>query len=145
METPLVATDHTRKLLEAYAMAVGAKNVAGFVDLYAPDVHVYDAWARFEYDGAESWRNMVQDWFDELGEETVGVQFDAVRVHAGDQVMVVSAAATYTAFSANHEKLRSLVNRMTMVLELHGSEWLIVHEHSSLPLDMNTGQGIFDS
>lgn len=58
---------------------------------------------------------------------------------------VVSAAATYTAFSANHEKLRSLVNRMTMVLELHGPEWLIVHEHSSLPLDMNTGQGIFDS
>ena len=132
-------------VLGAYSAAVDGKNLTDFTGLYAPDVHVYDAWGKFEYVGAEAWQAMAADWYGSLGTETVRLDFADVRVLAGEKVAMLSAAATFTAFSADGGKLRSLTNRMTMGLELRGSRWLIVHEHSSLPIDMETGRGIFES
>ena len=86
---------------------------------------------------------MAADWFGYLGTETVRVDFAGVRVLAGENMAMLSAVATFTAFSADGRKLRSLTNRMTMGLELRDSRWLIVHEHSSLPVDIETGRGIF--
>ncbi|RAX48362.1 DUF4440 domain-containing protein [Arthrobacter sp. AQ5-05] len=108
-----------------------------------PDVHVYDASGKFEFVGAGTWRAMAADWFGSRGAEAVRVDFSDVRVLAGEKVAMLSAAATFTAFSADGRKLRSLTNRMTMGLELRDSRWLVVHEHSSLPVDMETGRGIF--
>ncbi|MDQ0092830.1 YybH family protein [Paeniglutamicibacter psychrophenolicus] len=132
-------------VLDAYASAVNGKNLTAFTGLYAQDVHVYDAWGKFEYVGAEAWQTMAVDWFGSLGNETVRVDFGDVRVRAGESVAMLSAAASFSAFSADGRKLRSLTNRMTMGLALRDSKWLIVHEHSSLPIDMETGQGIFGS
>ncbi|GAA1882636.1 nuclear transport factor 2 family protein [Paeniglutamicibacter psychrophenolicus] len=132
-------------VLGAYSAAVNGKNLMDFTDLYAQDVHVYDAWGKFEYVGAEAWQAMAADWFGSLGNETVRVDFAGVRVLAGENVAMLSAAASFSAFSADGRKLRSLTNRMTMGLELRDSKWLIVHEHSSLPVDMETGRGIFGS
>ena len=73
---------------------------------------------------------MAADWFGYLGTETVRVDFAGVLVLAGENMAMLSAAATFTAFSADGRKLRD-------------SRWLIVHEHSSLPVDIETGRGIF--
>ena len=130
-------------VLGADSAAVNGKNLTDFTGLYAQDVHVYDAWEKLEYVGAGAWRAMAADWFGSLGTETVRVDFAGVRVLAGENMAMLSAVATFTAFSADGRKLRSLTNRMTMGLELRDSRWLIVHEHSSLPVDIETGRGIF--
>lgn len=130
-------------VLGAYAAAVNGKNLRDFTGLYAQDVHVYDAWGKFEYVGAEAWQAMAVDWFGSLGTETVRVDFADVRVLEGENTARLSAAASFSAFSADGRKLRSLTNRMIMGLELREARWLIVHEHSSLPIGMETGHGIF--
>ena len=56
---------------------------------------------------------MAGDWCGFLGGETLQVDFADVRTHAGDKMAVVSAAATFSAFSADDGKLRSLTNRFT--------------------------------
>lgn len=137
--------NHGHRILSAYATAVNYKDVGGFMGLYASDVHVYDAWGCFEYEGSAAWRTMVEGWFGSLGAETVRVDFADVRVCGGPEVAIVSAAATFTAYSGSGVKQRSLTNRFTMGLSLRASQWLIAHEHSSLPVDIETGRGIFGS
>ena len=56
-----MTTDHNpaTEVLSAYAAAVNAKDVEAFVALYDEDVHVYDTWGTWEYNGIEAWRAMA--------------------------------------------------------------------------------------
>src|ERR1700756_2595971 len=83
------------QLIEAYNVAVLAKDVAAFMRLYDQDVRVFDAWGIWSYEGAESWRRPVENWFGSLGDERVKVTFDDVVVTAAGESAIVSAIVTY--------------------------------------------------
>jgi uncharacterized protein (TIGR02246 family) len=122
------------EMLEAYAAAVRAKDVDGFVRLYADDVRTFDLWNVWSYDNREALRGMVAEWFGSLGTDVVAVDFDEVRTQTGDDVAAVSAFTTYRALSPEGEELRSMNNRLTWVLlkDVDGA-WKISHEHTSAP------------
>ena len=121
------------EMLEAYAAAVGAKDVDAFVDLYADDVRTFDLWSVWAYDGKPEFREMVREWFGSLPEdEVVEVEFDEIRAQSGDDVGGVSAYTTFRAVSPDGKELRSMNNRLTWVLRKDaGGAWKIVHEHTS--------------
>jgi ketosteroid isomerase-like protein len=124
----------------AYAAAVRAKDVDGFVALYAPEVRVFDTWERWSYDGADAWRGMAENWFGSLGEEQVAVDFDDVETITGDDVAVASAFVTYRGLSADGVELRAMNNRVTWGLQRTADGWKVVHEHGSAPADFDTGK-----
>ena len=129
------------QMLDRYAAAARAKDVDGFVALYADDVCVFDTWGRWSYDGAEAWRGMVAEWFGSLGDEQVAVEFDDVETVVGDDVAVAHAFLTYKGLSADGTELRSMNNRTTWALrKTAGGGWQVVHEHSSAPADFETGK-----
>ncbi len=123
------------EMLEAYAAAVGAKDVDAFVDLYADDVRTFDLWSVWAYDGKPAFREMVREWFGSLPEdEVVEVEFDEIRAQSGDDVGGVSAYTTFRAVSPDGKELRSMNNRLTWVLRKDADgAWKIVHEHTSAP------------
>lgn len=123
------------RMFEAYAAAVRAKDVDGFVALYADDVRTFDLWSAWSYDGKDALRAMVSEWFGSLGDvEEVVVEFDDVRTTNGGDVATVSAFTTYAAVSPDGTRLRSMNNRLTWVLRRDsGGEWKVVHEHTSAP------------
>ena len=120
-------------MLEAYAGAVRAKDVEGFVGLYADDVRTFDLWSEWSYDGREALRGMVSEWFGSLGTDTVAVEFDEVRTEVGQDVAAVSGFTTFRGISAEGEELRSMNNRFTWILRREGERWKIAHEHTSAP------------
>src|SRR5262249_3922498 len=112
-----------------------------FVALYDEDVRVFDMWGRWSYDGAAAWREMVTDWFRSLGSDQVAVEFDEVHTVVGDEVVVADAFITYKGLSAEGEELRAMNNRLTWaVRKRSGGTWKVVHEHSSAPVDIETGK-----
>lgn len=129
--------------LDAYAAAVYAKDVESFTALYDDNVHVYDSWSQWEHSGIDVWRTMAGEWFGSLGDERVAVEFADVRSVVGDQVAFGHAAITFTGISAAGERLRSVTNRLPLGLAKHNGGWKIIHEHASLPIDLETGKGIF--
>ncbi|MGO4859245.1 YybH family protein [Arthrobacter sp. 2MCAF14] len=131
--------------LEAYAVAVHAKDVDAFTALYDDNVHIYDSWGQWQYTGIEAWRAMAGEWFSSLGDERVQVEFNDVQSVAGEDVAFGHAAVTFAGISADGERLRAMTNRFTICLEKKDDTWKIAHEHSSLPIDMETGKGIFTS
>lgn len=130
------------RMLAAYKAAVFAKDVDAFVTLYDQDVLVFDLWGQWSYRGVAAWRGMVEGWFGSLGTERVVVEVDDVESVLAREVAVVCAFVTYKGMSAEGKELRSMVNRLTWVLEQKGGAWKVVHEHTSAPIDVETGKVI---
>lgn len=128
--------------LDAYAAAVAAKDVDAFAALYADDVHVFDLWGRWELRGLPAWRAMAQDWFSSLGAETVAVTYAQAQSRADGALAYGHAVLTFAAHTADGARLRSLDNRISLVLERRGEGWKIVHEHTSAPVDHASGKAV---
>jgi uncharacterized protein (TIGR02246 family) len=129
------------QMLAGYAAAVRAKDLDSFVTLYANDVHVFDMWGRWSYDGVDAWRAMAEEWFGSLGSEQVAVEFEDVQTVVGEDVAIAHAFVTYKGLSAEGTELRAMNNRMTWALQkTPGDEWKVVHEHSSAPADFDSGK-----
>lgn len=86
---------------------------------------------------------MAAGWFGSLGDERVEVEFHDVRSSIGEDIAFGHAAVTFAGVSAQGERLRSMTNRLTLNLVKKEGLWKIVHEHSSLPIDMESGKAIF--
>ncbi|MCZ7590182.1 MAG: nuclear transport factor 2 family protein [Gaiella sp.] len=129
------------RMLQEYAAAVRAKDVDRLLALYADDVRVFDMWGRWSYDGAGAWRGMATEWLGSLGDEQVAVEFDEVETVVGDGVAIAAAFVTYKGLSADGQELRAMNNRLTWGLtKRSGHNWKVVHEHSSAPIDFDTGK-----
>jgi uncharacterized protein (TIGR02246 family) len=124
-----------KEMLDAYADAVRAKDVDGFVGLYTDDVRNFDLWSEWSYDGKDALRGMVAEWFGSLpDEEVVAVKFDDVRTQSGAEVAAVSAFTTFAAETPDGTELRSMNNRLTWILRKDADgAWKIAHEHTSAP------------
>jgi uncharacterized protein (TIGR02246 family) len=129
------ASEPVRAILERYAAAVRAKDVDAFVALYDADVHVFDMWGQWSLRGIDAWREMARGWFGSLGEEHVVVGFDDVEAMAADGLAIGHATTTYTAYAADGTRLRSLDNRITLVLRRLGGDWKVAHQHTSTPIE----------
>jgi uncharacterized protein (TIGR02246 family) len=129
------------QVLERYAAAVRAKDVDGYVAVYADDVRVFDMWGRWSYHGAEAWRAMAAEWFGSLGADQVAVEFEDVQMVVGDDVAVVHAFVTFKGLSDDGTESRAMNNRLTWALrKTADGRWQVVHEHSSAPADFETGK-----
>ena len=130
-------------VLTAYGAAVYEKDVEAFISLYDEDVRVFDLWGSWSYDSADTWRQMVAEWFGSLGDERVAVESEDVRTTVADGVAVVHAFLTYKGISADGEELRAMNNRLTWTLQrADDGSWTIVHEHTSAPADFETAKVI---
>ncbi len=132
-----------RQALAAYQAAVLAKDVAAFVAIYADDARIFELWGTWEHDIA-SWREMAKGWFAFLGEERSVVEAHDVRTQVSGDMALLTASLTYRAVDAGGTALRSLDNRLSWVLRERGGRWLVVHEHTSVPLAHDGGKGILE-
>lgn len=122
----------------AYKAAIQTKDLELFMSLYSEDVQIFDAWDRWQYSGAVAWRGMAAAWFESIGTGTVTVEVQDVKTVKNDNVAAASAFTTYAAVSADGTRLKSLDNRMTVVLQREGDTWKVVHEHTSAPAGFST-------
>lgn len=112
------------------------------MQLYAPQLRVFDAWGVWEHVGHAAWRTIVSDWLGTLGDERVRVSVDAVRTIGGDTLRAVTAILTYTAFEPGGRASNTRQNRLSWVLANAEAGWKIVHEHTSVPVACEDGKAM---
>ncbi len=125
-------------VVNTYKAAVYAKDESALIELYSPDVRVFDLWGEWSYEGADAWGQAVKAWFGSLGSERVVVQIDVIRSFETSELVVVEAFIVYLAVSHTGEPLRAMKNRLTWVLEPVMDTWKIAHEHTSAPADLDS-------
>jgi ketosteroid isomerase-like protein len=82
------------ELLDRYADAVRAKDVAKLASLYADDVVVFDMWRVIAYRGIDAWRATIEEWLSSLGDESVAVTFQRLETRGPLAHMLVRYAAS---------------------------------------------------
>lgn len=132
-----------KQVFNSYKDAVFARNVEAFVSLYDDDIHVFDMWGKWSYEGIKAWRGMVTEWFGSLNDEKVLVSFDDLQITASPDIAIAYTFVTFKGLSADSTELRSMNNRLTCALRNANGTWKIIHEHSSSPLDPETTKAIF--
>ncbi|WP_235568789.1 nuclear transport factor 2 family protein [Lysobacter sp. Root983] len=130
------------QVLSAYQAAVRAKDVEAFLTMYADDLQVFDMWGGWSLRGLEAWREMATEWFGALGSDYVVVGFDEVEASVDGALAVGHALLSYTAYSADGQRLRSLDNRITVAMRWTGETWKVFHEHTSAPIDHETTKAV---
>lgn len=136
-------TNDIKAVLDQYAEAVWNKDAEKFLALYGHTIHVYDAWEQWEYTGIQDFRTLPIAWFNDLGSDQVKVTFKDPTIHENGQLAAIWTTVLYSAYDEAEQPLRSISNRLTMILEKQADEWKIIHEHTSIPVVMKTGQGVF--
>jgi uncharacterized protein (TIGR02246 family) len=132
------------QVLQAYEAAVFQKDVDAFAALYAPDMRAFDLWGQWAHEGIAAWRAMAADWFGSLGTDRVVVRFSEVQSMVTPNMALVQAFVSYSAIDPQGSVLRALTNRMTVVLrpQAGAGAWKIVHQHTSAPVDHQTGKPV---
>ena len=129
-----------KTLEDSFVAAVNAKDVDAIMKVYVPDASlvVFDVVPPRQYLGADAYRKDWQDFFahvkgplkfeiSDLGVTTdgrLGYSHSIQRVRATD----------------SKDQPIDLTVRVTDVYRKINGNWLIVHEHVSVPVDLDTGK-----
>ncbi len=131
-------------VLKNYVDAVYEKDVEKFLAGYARDVHIYDAWNRWESSGIDEWKTSVTEWFNGLAEGMwLKVELYNDSRKENEDLAYVQGTISFTAVDIEGKELRKMINRFSFMLEKSAGSWRITHEHSSLPINTENDQAIF--
>ncbi|WP_053367979.1 nuclear transport factor 2 family protein [Bacillus sp. FJAT-27245] len=136
-----------KNLLGNYQTAVYERDVGKFLSGYSADIHMYDCWDSWEVKGITGLSEMVTRWFTDLRDEgaILKVTFTDLVVEENINLAYIHCAVTFEAHNEESgEKLRQITNRFTYSCKKENDFWAITHEHSSIPINGETGEGIFN-
>jgi uncharacterized protein (TIGR02246 family) len=129
-----------RALEERFVAAFKAKDVDAIMKVYAPDqtLVVFDVVPPRQYVGAAAYRKDWQTFFDSF-EGPITVELTDLDV-AADRNLAYSRSIQRVAGTDKHGKKLDLTVRVTDVYKKAGGRWLIIHEHVSVPVDLDAGK-----
>ncbi|MFI8684583.1 YybH family protein [Rossellomorea sp. NPDC077527] len=137
---------NVQHVLDQYSSSIQERDIERFLSIYDSEVHIYDCWGQWESKGIAAWQENVTEWFIGLkaDEEILEVDFQDVMIEETSDLAFAHCAVTFAAHKeSDGEKLRQITNRFTFCMKKVEDTWLIVHEHSSLPINMQDGKGMF--
>jgi uncharacterized protein (TIGR02246 family) len=129
-------------VLEAIARAVRAKDVDAMIAQCAPDLVTFDMVAPIRHEGAEAIRQL---WSKTLAafEPPLDYEFQQLHIEVdGD----LAFARCLSRFGGTRTGGAQVVNwlRTTFALRRIDGRWKVVHEHVSVPFDMQTGKALLE-
>jgi uncharacterized protein (TIGR02246 family) len=136
----ITAEDEVRELIEGWASAAQAKDVARIMAFYAPDVLAFDAIAALQFKGAEAYRKHWQACL-EMCPGSMTFEVHDLGITAGGDMAFGHYLARCGGTDASGEEKGGWF-RATVCCRKSGGRWRIVHEHYSAPFDPQSGKAL---
>jgi ketosteroid isomerase-like protein len=133
-------TEQIRALENDLAAAAEARNLDAIMSAYVPDetLFVFDVIPPREYVGAEAFR---KDWDEFLGSTKGPLKYEITDI---DVVVVGDVAYGHSIQRIVGTGVKGdpldLTTRVTDVYRKLSGKWMIVQEHISIPVDLDTGK-----
>jgi uncharacterized protein (TIGR02246 family) len=146
----IMATEHRqandeaaiRELLARFARAFHDKDVRGVMAPFATDIVSFDIVPPLQTIGADTFVTHWQQFF-ALYEGPIHVEFPDVRIAVGGDVAFSHCVHRITGtLKTGQQSDRWL--RWTACYRKTNDRWLIVHEHVSVPVDLESGKALMD-
>jgi uncharacterized protein (TIGR02246 family) len=130
----IVRTDSIRDRVATLAQAIRDKDIDAVMAHYAPDVIVYDVMPPLAVQSAAEYRKNFERWFASmLG--PIDYEMNELRVSMSDSHAFCHALSRVKGTRKTGEKADYWV-RVTTCFQKANGQWLIGHEHVSMPAAM---------
>ena len=127
-----------RELIEERVRAIRAKDIDALMRNHAPDVLMFDALDPLRYVGSEAVRERAGQWLSWY-QGPVGYEVRDLSVTAGDEAAFCHYLYRVSGTMTNGSEVDMWV-RSTVCFRKIGGEWLVTHEHTSVPFDAESGK-----
>ena len=120
-----------RELVESWAKAVRAKNLNGILANHSTDVLMFDVPPPLQSSGIEAYKKTWELFFS-WSQDSGVFDITEMNIAAGDDVAFVTALMRCAGTEKNGERIE-LEFRLTIGLRKIGGQWIVMHEHHSIP------------
>ena len=131
-------SDQVRALIEKWAAGVRSRDIDVVLSRHSPDLLMFDVVGPVRLQGLDEYRKTWLEQFFPWHGETGRFELVDLKVSAG--IDVAFATALLECAGTEEGKQVAFTLRLTIGLEKHDGEWVIVHEHHSQPLDFDTAR-----
>lgn len=131
-----------RGLIHEWVTALRAKNIDGLMANHSPDIVLFDLPTPLQYRGADAYRKNWEQWLPTI-EGPIGCDIRELSVTAGDDVAFSHSLNRISSKRTNGETTDVWV-RVTVGFRKLEGEWVVAHEHVSVPFDMDSGKAACD-
>ena len=144
VEYPAITTmsnqEQIERVIREQEQAVQQKNINGSMVAYSPDVVSFDVVNTLQKVGIQACRERLESWL---------AQFPGPFSYTIEKLSIIADTELGFGYSFNHVK-GSLANgdeidmrwRTTVCFRKENGQWLITHEHSSVPFDPQSGKAL---
>jgi len=130
-----------RERVQRWASAISAKDLESVMSLYSPEIVSFDLDPPLRYTGARHKRRAWEQFLSAFQRVSYEVQ----------ELSITAAADTAFVHSLNHVQgrlangqLNDLWVRWTACFRRTNADWLITHDHASVPADVAHGRAVLD-
>jgi len=120
-----------RELVENWARAVRAKDLDGILANHSTEMLMFDVPPPVQSRGIEAYRK-TWDLFFSWADDPVVFDIKDIDITAGTDVAFVAALMRCAGTEKNGERIE-LEFRLTIGLRKIGGQWMVLHEHHSIP------------
>lgn len=133
-----MAEDVIRQRVEAWTKAIRAKDLEAVMSFYAPEIVSFDIVPPLRYLGADNKRRAWQDAFTAY---TGPITYEARDLNISAQAELAFAhSLNHVNGRLGNGHINDLWLRWTACFRRITGVWLIVHDHASVPADLEHGQ-----
>ena len=120
-----------RELVEKWASAVRARDLQGILANHSPDILMFDVPPPLASKGLEAYAK-TWDLFYSWSDDPVIFDIKSMDITAGSDVAFVAALMRCAGTEKSGERIE-LEFRLTIGLRKIGQQWMVLHEHHSIP------------
>lgn len=123
-----------RQRLDSLTQAIRDKDIEQLMTHYAPDVIVYDLMPPLAVQSADAYRKNFERWFASM-QGPIQYEISDLRVSKGESHAFCHCLGHVQGTRAGGEKADYWV-RVTTCFQKANGQWLVGHEHVSMPAKM---------
>jgi uncharacterized protein (TIGR02246 family) len=123
-----------RDRLESLAQAIRDKDIDAIMAHYAPDVVVFDVLPPADTKGADNYRKNFERWFETMP-GPIGYEMSDLHISQSESHAFCHFHSHVKGTKKDGGKMEYAV-RVTTCLQKANGQWLVAHEHVSVPMPM---------
>ena len=127
-----------RELMDDWVTALRNRDVEAIVSSQAPDVLSFDVVNPLQYVGSGATRLRAEEWMSSF-QGPIGLEIRDLRVTVGDGVAFAHSLNRISGTTAAGGRVNMWLRSPVCYSKIDG-EWLVTHQHSSVPFDGESGK-----
>ena len=131
-----------RQVWDRWAKAFRAHDINGIMSIYAPEVMAYDIVPPLQYAGKEAYRKDYEEFIAQY-DGPIDTEFRNPIIVAGKEVAFIYSLERISGTLKNGQKSEVWVRATSGLRKING-RWLIVHDHISVPVNLETGKDMLE-